>query len=212
MTPATPDLIVFGGAFDPPHAGHRAVAIAAATRYPAARILVLPSPSPAGASGRHKTPQATFDQRVAMCRLAFAGLPAVEVSTLESELPPPNYTFATIALLRERYPDRRLALLVGEDQLASFGHWRFPGKILASADLVVVPRVGGAGLEASLALFNAQFPGTPVEIAGPAVVPAESRILREMHKTEQALPEGWLTPDVLRYIEQHSLYHLGTPT
>ena len=51
-----PDIIIYGGAFDPPHQGHIDSIDCLHRRFPHAEILVIPGKIPAGALGAHKIP------------------------------------------------------------------------------------------------------------------------------------------------------------
>ncbi|HEV2278858.1 MAG TPA: adenylyltransferase/cytidyltransferase family protein, partial [Acidobacteriaceae bacterium] len=71
----------FGGSFDPPHRGHIALARLAIERLALDRVLL----APVGVQPlkRHR-PQAGFDDRVAMTRLAIKGQPGLEVSLIDA--------------------------------------------------------------------------------------------------------------------------------
>ncbi len=145
-----PDLIVFGGTFDPPHRGHIDCIKAALRRYPTTKILVIPAFSPPLVEGAPladgqtlKMPELSYEQRldlVDQClRYEFSGAD-VHLSNLESRLPVPSYTQETLRVLQTQHPHIRLALLVGEDQLEAFPRWKNPVEILKLADLLVVRR------------------------------------------------------------------------
>jgi nicotinate-nucleotide adenylyltransferase len=227
----TPDLLIYGGAFDPPHAAHVASAAAALARFPGARLLALPAPTPAGAGGAHKQPTASFADRAALCRLAFATLgPRVEVSEMEADLPPPHYTVRTLAAVHQRWPAANLGFVIGEDQLAAFPKWHQPREILAQAALVVVPRpaseAAGDGEDrlraASAAIAAAlNFQGAwnqeakalalggnahPVFILPAPVGPETSTKLRHLLSRGEAPPRGWLPATVADYIRTRQLY------
>ena len=152
-----PTHIVFGGAFDPPHAAHVKCARAGLAAFPKATLIVVPGFQPAGASNQHKTPVAPFEARSSMCRLAFsseatgATQDRIEISEVERDLPSPNYTINLLKHLQRRLeaaPTRqsgslraRPAMLLGQDQMASFDRWHEPLEILKIADLIVCPRM-----------------------------------------------------------------------
>ncbi len=198
MPGADPNFIVYGGAFDPPHAAHVDCVRRALARFPAARVLVMPAAAPAVAgSVAPKAAVASFEDRAAMTALAFAPLgPRVALSHLEAELPAPNYTVNTLRALRTRFPEARLGLLLGADQLASFSRWRDPQDILRLATLIAVGR-DGADPE----------PGfSPVITLEGWPPPAESRKIRTAIAAGEPVPDGWLTPGVRQYIEKRRLY------
>jgi nicotinate-nucleotide adenylyltransferase len=119
---------LFGGAFDPPHNGHVALANAAEEHFGLERLLVLVVVDPG-----HRSVQLGFETRLRLARLAFGPLPRTEV-VAESE----RYTID--AVRGGRYPDA--VFLVGADEFASFLSWKEPNAILEEVRLGVATRPG----------------------------------------------------------------------
>lgn len=186
-------IVLYGGAFDPPHHGHVDAAKAATARFRGAQLWVVPGAAPAGASGAHKAPAASFDDRCAMCDIAFADVPGATVSRIERSMPAPNYTVKTLQEVARSAPGEELVLLVGGDQLASFPQWRSPDEILRLAKLAVVAR----GATAS---------NVPHDVVSGPVSDAASSAIRQALARKEDVPAGWLHPGVRQYIEEHSLY------
>ena len=132
-------LGVFGGAFDPPHAAHAAVARAARERLSLDRVIWIPTFRPP-----HKgLPTASFADRLAMTRALAAEVPGSEVSDLEAALPPPSYMLNTLEALVDAYgPGHEWHLILGADNWAGFASWYRPEAVLAAAHPVVYPRAG----------------------------------------------------------------------
>lgn len=131
---------VLGGTFDPVHVGHLALARAALDRLKLAKVLFVPAARP-----RFKTPQrlAPESDRLEMLRLALAGEPRFEVSTVDLKRPGTSYTVDTLAdLKRELGEDTELYFLLGADTLAEFPSWRQPQRILELCCLVMAVRPG----------------------------------------------------------------------
>ena len=117
--------VLFGGAFDPPHLGHVAVADAARKRFGVERLVVLVSERPA-----HRAVHASAEDRLVLARAAFPGD--------EVRLDPyPR----TVELLRaERFDDP--VFLVGADQFRGFLAWSEPAEVLERTRLAVATRPG----------------------------------------------------------------------
>jgi len=116
---------LFGGAFDPPHSGHVALAAGAKRAFALPRLTVLVSADP-GHKRTHCPPQTRLE-------LARAAFPDDDV-ILD---PYPR----TVDLLRsERYVDP--LFVMGADELAGFLSWKEPEAILELADLAVGTRPG----------------------------------------------------------------------
>jgi nicotinate-nucleotide adenylyltransferase len=117
---------LYGGAFDPPHAGHVALVRAAKAALGLDSVLVLVAADPG-----HKevsTPAAT---RLALARAAF---PDDEVVLDEHA--------RTIDMLRA-HPERHGAtFLIGADELENFDDWKEPDEVLRLVRLGIATRPG----------------------------------------------------------------------
>jgi nicotinate-nucleotide adenylyltransferase len=154
----------FGGSFDPPHLGHLAVARAARTAFRLDTVLF----APVGAQPlKPEGSAASFEQRLAMTRLAIAGELGFEVSLADAPKPSgehqstsnntPNYTFETLERLRARLaPECALFCLMGADAFFGLRRWHRAAEIPFVAPLIVASRPGQppeqmvAGLQAAL--------------------------------------------------------------
>ncbi len=140
---ASPNRILFGGTFDPPHLGHQDMLTAACAQFPDAIIHIIPSQTPPSKDGETKEVATSFRDRVAMCKLAFSQQIDEEVTSDPAKV---SYTIDMLNTYQNRYPNDRLAVLIGQDQLENFSNWRSPKLILAIADLVVAPRSSQSSL------------------------------------------------------------------
>ena len=136
----SPAIIYFGGAFDPIHVGHMDAVKIAREAFPAARIILVPGAVLPASSGKVKHVETPFVDRVAMAVVACDEWPNVDVSSIEEDLPSPNYTYLTLEALVNEYPASKIAWMLGADQLAEFSRWKNPRRILELASLVVLPR------------------------------------------------------------------------
>jgi nicotinate-nucleotide adenylyltransferase len=132
----------FGGSFDPPHLGHLAVARAARTGLELDRVLFAPvGTQPLKSRGA----TASFEDRLAMTRLAIAGEPGFEVSLADapSASGVPNYSLETLEGIRaELGSGCRLYFLMGADSFLSLKKWHRASEIPFAAPLIVASRPG----------------------------------------------------------------------
>lgn len=130
-------VALYGGSFDPPHAGHVLAAAYLTCVAGFERVLVVPVYG--HAFDKHPAP---FEYRVEMCRLAFAQLRDVEVSAIESELDAPSYTISTVKALLSRHRDWQLRVVVGADVLPEIERWHESDELQRLAPLYVLGRSG----------------------------------------------------------------------
>lgn len=104
---------ILGGAFDPPHLGHRRCidwALGSGVRMD--KVFVIPSGVRVDKPG-----QTDYAHRLAMCVRAFGDLPKVLVGAWESpqQRQGPCYMYDTVVLLKKLYPWWGFHLIVGSD-------------------------------------------------------------------------------------------------
>jgi nicotinate-nucleotide adenylyltransferase len=116
---------LYGGAFDPPHMGHVAVARAAKEHFGLNRLVILVNADPG-----HKDVRTPAETRLELTRAAF---PEDEV-----RLDPHG---RTIDMLRASDWDDPL-FVIGADEFASFLDWKEPDAVLDLARLAVAERPG----------------------------------------------------------------------
>lgn len=129
---------VFGGSFNPPHAGHVQAAAAARQALGLERVLLIPAAIPP-----HKTLPAGSpgaETRLALTRLAVQALPWAEASDIELRRSGPSYTVDTLRALHGLYPDDELVLLVGTDMFLSLHEWYHAEEICRLAHIACISR------------------------------------------------------------------------
>lgn len=137
-------ICLFGGSFDPPHCGHIAIARAAQQALALDAVLFAPVGAqplkPEGAT-------AGFAERCAMTQRAIAGHPGFALSLVDAPTGAghPNYTFDTLARLREEYgPAATLFCLIGLDSLRHIALWHRAAELPFLATFIVAARPGAA--------------------------------------------------------------------
>lgn len=135
-------VAVFGGSFNPPHVAHVLGAAFVLSTGEVDEVLVVPC-------FRHPFAKelASFEDRLAMCRLAFAPLAAVSVSDVERDLGGESLTVRTLEHLAAQHPDWTLRLVVGADVVAEMDRWTRPERVRALAPPLILGRVGAPSLD-----------------------------------------------------------------
>lgn len=131
-------ICIFGGSFDPVHKGHKKLALFVCEKLKLRKMLIIP----AALSPFKSSSGASAEDRMNMCRLAFSE-GVFEVSSLEIGRGGKSYTIDTVRAVKELYPNEKLYLLIGSDQLLSFNKWYKFQEILENVSLVAVSREKG---------------------------------------------------------------------
>lgn len=133
-------ICVFGGTFNPPHIGHIRLAVNAADRIGADRVIVIPDCIP---PHKQANQLASAEERVEMCRASFDFDDRFEISTMEIDRGSKSYTVETLRELKKQNPDAELYLIIGSDMLDSFTQWYCWEELLSLATLVAASREKG---------------------------------------------------------------------
>ncbi len=110
-------IAIFGGSFDPPHAGHVAVAEAAIKALPIETLYVVPAYINPFKSGTHAPPEL----RRRWLERIFGKQEGIVVSDYEIRQGRPVPTIETVRHFRSVTPE--IFLIVGADNLAALEKW-----------------------------------------------------------------------------------------
>ena len=136
-------ILLFGGAFDPPHNGHLSILKEAAQYTEFDKIIVMPTGTPTHKKGC----MVPFDVRHYMAQLAFGKVDSdVEISDYEGTNLKDDYTYLTLRHLKEKYDNADIFMLIGSDSLFSIDSWKNSAEILANCTPVVFARKTGVHL------------------------------------------------------------------
>lgn len=194
---------VFGGAFDPPHRAHVALAQAALTQLKLDRLHIIPT----GQAWHKRRALSAPEHRLAMAKLAFGGLDRVVVDERELARAGPSYTIDTLESLQAENPDAQIYLVIGDDQFAALKTWHRWEAILEIAIICIANRTDPARAEAVLD-HEKQAPHAVLTLQLP-LMPVSATDIRLQISSGRTSPQGWapLVPEpVARYIERHRLY------
>ena len=218
-------IAFFGGTFDPPHCGHIAIARAAIRRLALDEVLVAPvGTQPLKAGSAHSS----FEDRLAMVRLAVAGEPGLIASSVDAPLAngQPNYTFDTLQRLHSQLqPTDTLFCLVGADSFLTLDSWHRCAELLVFCNFIVAGRPGFTLQEVNAALpYGVKNTGerreagyTRLTLSGPLGESSELFLLPDLDQdisateiraamAEGSTPQTVLPSVVAEYIRSHGLY------
>lgn len=188
-------IILFGGAFDPPHLGHQHIATTLLEQKIADEVWYVPTKI-----HPFNKPMNLPHHRLAMLKL-IAGDPRVKIEMYEQERDGVSFSHETLDALAAKYPQHTFSWIVGSDRLGDFHTWvdsrgNDYKDMLAAYRFYVYPRAG--------------FPFEPLyENMEPLKNVPEwtysSTEVRDKVKKGESI-EGFVDPAVAAYIEKHQLY------
>jgi nicotinate-nucleotide adenylyltransferase len=210
-------VALFGGTFDPVHAGHIGLAQAALSQLETDTLVLLPAGNPYQKASQSLAPAG---HRVAMLQLAFADCPGISVDERELKRTGATYTYDTLVeLRREHGPGAGLVWLIGSDAFSRIDTWHRWAELFKLAHFAVIERAASPLSQYTCsrelwAMVQPRMAGllqTHVDTAGAVVrlgsmpPPVSSTTIRE--KTGRRESIRGLTPGaVCDYIEHHRLY------
>jgi nicotinate-nucleotide adenylyltransferase len=185
---------LYGGSFNPIHAGHLLVAQAAQEELQLDRIYFVPTARSPFKPDQDPAPDAC---RLRWLRLALAGRSEWEVDPQEITRGGISYTIDTVRDYRGRFAGAELFYLIGADHLAQLPQWREAATLARLAQFVVIPRPGQVSAELPPPFQGRMLKGFPM-----AVSSSEVRA-----RVKAGLPIDLLTPQgVAEDIRNNGLY------
>jgi nicotinate-nucleotide adenylyltransferase len=129
---------ILGGSFNPAHAGHRAISLAALEALALDEVWWLVSPG--NPLKEKSSDMAPFAARFASAARVARHAP-IRVSAIEQHLGT-RYTVDTVTKLRRIYPKKQFIWLMGADNLAQFHQWKGWRRIACEVPIAVIARPG----------------------------------------------------------------------
>lgn len=202
-----PRLAVFGGSFDPVHNGHLGLAKAVVDAGLADEVLFVPARRPPHKQGRALT---EGHHRMEMLRLAIENNSAFSVSDIELERSEGlSFTFDTLSVLRQVFPEHALFFLLGMDSLRDLHGWHRAGELVQHFEFLVYPRpgVGCPSLAELTDRFGTRMGRKLLAAVKPDLpqFPWSATEVREACAQNRDLSPFCPAP-VSRYIQMHGLY------
>lgn len=185
---------ILGGNFNPVHFTHLMMADQVAQRLDLDKVWLMPEALPPHVDEK-KTISA--EHRVNMLELAITGNPRLSLELGEVERGGKSYTYDTMKLLTQKYPDTDFYFIIGGDMVEYLPKWY---KIEALLDLVQFVAV-----QRSTTAIESPYPVQWLDLPLSSV---SSTSLRMMFK--EGIEPAYLMPQqVIDYIQKNKLYLEG---
>ena len=128
---------LFFGSYNPVHVGHMIIANYMATQTPLREVWLIVSPHN---PFKPKRTLARDYDRLHLVQLAIGDNAHLRASDVEFGLPQPSYTVDTLAYLKEKYPEKQFALIMGGDNLTTLHKWKNYELLLRDYEVFVYSR------------------------------------------------------------------------
>ncbi len=186
---------LYGGTFNPPHNSHVKIAKCAKQQLELDKLIVMPCGEPP-----HKVCDVDAKTRYQLSQLAFGNF--ATVSDYELLQHGASYTIFTVQMLREKYPDSTIYLIVGADSLRDVALWYNAEQLVKLVTFAVAGRKGVAVGDGES--FVTSHGGNVVwlDIKQSAISSSEIRLRYDFDLDA----DNFVPSDVDLFIRQHNLY------
>lgn len=133
---------LYFGSFNPIHNGHLMLANYLVENSGLDALWFVISPQ-----NPFKTKESLLPdyQRLELVNRAIEGYKKFSACDIEFSMPKPSYTIDTLTYLKEKYPKREFALIMGTDNLDRLDRWKNYEQIINYHKIIVFPRNGSDG-------------------------------------------------------------------
>ena len=210
-------IALYGGTFDPVHAGHLEVARRVLKLFEIEKVLFIPAQMAPHKIGRSVTEPI---HRYAMLALATKDDPQLSISTFELDAPDRRYTVDTVERFQQVLGDStELFFIMGADSWSEITTWREWERLLSMTNHIIVTRPGyepvgthvGAVGERIVDLRSGQSP----QVEGDKKIYFTDVVMKDVSATsirrfanEGSFEEltGLVPGPVLEYIKKYGIY------
>ena len=215
---------ILGGSFDPVHIGHLGLAEEVYKKLDLDQVLFVPAFQ---APHKKTAPMASSIHRLEMLKLTLKDSSHFSVSDKEIHRKEVSYTIDTLNDLQIEFPNSKLFLIIGYDNLFKLDSWKDALKIMQSYTIVVASRPGmnsSFAEENILEMFKGNSPyisckttgedqefyhqetGSRLIVCNIRPRDISSSLVREQLALGQSM-ENLLPREVERYIIEQKIYH-----
>lgn len=191
---------LYFGSFNPIHIGHTAIAgyMIEFTRLDQVWFVVSPQ-NPL----KKKETLLPDNQRLYLVQLAIGENIKFRASDIEFKLPMPSYTIDTLIYLREKHPDNKFHLIMGEDNLFTLHKWKNVNNLIKDYPIYVYPRP--YSVKPSSPILDNLLLKANIQVVKAPLMDISGTFIRNSIKNGKDM-SYFLSPAVWKYIEEMHFY------
>jgi len=155
-------LGLFGGSFDPIHAGHLLVAQAAREEMALDRLYFIPA---AQSPFKPASVPASGPARLRLLRLALAGQTHCEIDEQELSRGGPSFSIDTVRDYGGKFPGAALFYLIGADHVPTLPAWREAAELAQRVEFIIITRPGQAPARLAAPFRGRELAGFPLGVS-----------------------------------------------
>lgn len=192
---------LYFGTFNPIHIGHLNIAHYFAHHSTLDEVWLVITPQ-----NPLKTKQSLLADyhRAALVDIALEDYPKLKTCRVEFDLPQPNYTVNTLAVLQEQHPELLFTLIMGQDNLVHFKKWKNYQWILNEIPIMVYPRALSTDMLKKSGLESINLEGDITQVNAPIFELSATFIRQGIKQGKDVRP--MLPERVWQYIDEMNFY------
>ncbi len=192
-------ILLFGGAFDPPHRGHISILKNAAAYKDFDKIIVMPTGTPT----HKKNCIAPFDVRMYMAQTAFGGIaPNVEISDWEGTNLQDDYTYRTLQHLQKEYEGAKIYMVIGSDSLFTLDSWKNAEFVMKNCTALVFAREDRLEADIGRKAEQLEKMGAKIEFVKAEIISVSSSQFRREGEQNADI----ITDEVQNIVDEYDIY------
>ncbi len=194
-----PLTAIFGGTFNPFHIGHYEMLRALQNDKNIEKILIMPDKIPP-----HKACDflAEDSVRIKMCEIAAKDFSKAELCLIEFERSGKSYSYDTVMLLKQNYPDTEFAFVCGGDMLVFFDKWYKYEKLMKEVSFTVFKRTDTDENEFFACIDRFTKMGMNITVMNEIIPTVSSTEIRNDFKKAKLL----LPIEIFEYLTEKGIY------
>lgn len=129
---------LFFGSFNPIHNGHIRIAEYVLKHFCEEVWFIISPTSPF----KREEDLLDMHKRLEIVRKSISNNSRLSASDVEFNLPKPSYTINTLSYIRDKYPDTKFSIIMGEDNINGIERWKSAAEIISNYKIYYYPRSG----------------------------------------------------------------------